>query len=175
AAQVTQTAPRPIYIAFDEWNVWYRTRGRTEFEIGRKGLEERYNFEDALATGMFLNAFFRRADIVKLANLAQLVNVIAPIVTNKDGMFLQTIYWPLLEYGKQRGNLSLDVLTKSPTYQYNGRTAGYLDVSATYDPKTRQVFVNALNRSAESDIAARIDNVEGQLAASVGVWEMNNS
>ena len=39
------------------------------------GLEERYNFEDALAMGMFLNSFFRHADIVKMANLAQLVNV----------------------------------------------------------------------------------------------------
>jgi alpha-N-arabinofuranosidase len=175
AAQVTQTTPRPIYIAFDEWNVWYRTLGRTEFEIGRKGLEERYNFEDALATGMFLNAFFRRADIVKLADLAQLVNVIAPIVTNKDGIFLQTIYWPIFEYGKQRGNLSLDVLTKSPTYEYNGHPVGYLDVSTTYDPKTRQLFVNALNRSPASDIAARIDNVEGQLSSDVDVWEMNNS
>jgi len=99
AARATQTAPRPIYIAFDEWNVWYRTmKGDTEFEVGRGGLEERYNGEDALATGMFLNAFFRHADVVKLANMAQLVNVIAPIVTRKNGIFLQTIYWPLLEY-----------------------------------------------------------------------------
>ena len=175
AAQATQTTPRPIYIAFDEWNVWYRTLANTEFGIGKKGLEERYNFEDALATGMFLNSFFRRADVVKLANLAQLVNVIAPIVTSKDGMFLQTIYWPLLEYGKQRGNLSLDALAKSPTYEYNGRPVGYLDVSTTYDPKTRQVFVNVLNRSPASDIAARIDNVAGQLSSDVDVWEMNNT
>jgi alpha-L-arabinofuranosidase len=175
AAQNTQTAPRPIYIAFDEWNVWYRTLGRTEFEIGRKGLEERYNFEDSLATGMFLNAFLRHADAVKLANLAQLVNVIAPIVTNKDGLFLQTIYWPLLEYGRQRGNDALDTLVTSPKYDYHGRQIGYLDVSATYDPKTRQVFVNVLNRSPNSDFATRIDNVEGQVSPEVGVWELNHS
>ena len=175
AAQNTQTAPRPIYIAFDEWNVWYRTLGRTEFEIGRKGLEERYNFEDALATGMFLNAFLRHADSVKLANLAQLVNVIAPIVTKQDGMFLQTIYWPLLEYGKQRGNTSLDALVTSPKYNYNGRQIGYLDVSTTWDPKTGSVFVNVLNRSADSDFSARIDNVEGQFSPDVRVWEMIHS
>ena len=175
AAQNTQTAPRPIYIAFDEWNVWYRTLGRTEFEIGRKGLEERYNFEDALATGMFLNAFLRHADSVKLANLAQLVNVIAPIVTKQDGMFLQTTYWPVLEYGKQRGNTSLDVLVTSPKYNYNGRQIGYLDVSTTWDPKTGSVFVNVLNRSNDSDSSARIDNVEGQLSPDVRVWEMIHS
>lgn len=175
AARNSQTAPRPIYIAFDEWNVWYRTLGRTEYEIGRKGLEERYNFEDALAAGMFLNAFLRHADTVKLANLAQLVNVIAPMVTNKDGMFLQTIYWPLLEYGKQRGNSSLDALVASPKYDYNGRQIGYLDASTTYDPKTKTVFVNVLNRSPGSDISARIDNVEGQLSPDVRVWELNHT
>ena len=175
AAQNTQTVPRPIYIAFDEWNVWYRTLGRTEFEIGRKGLEERYNFEDALAIGMFFNAFLRHADSVKLANLAQLVNVIAPIVTKRDGMFLQTIYWPLLEYGKQRANISLDALVSSPKYAYNGRQIGYLDVSTTWDPKTGTVFVNVLNRSSDSDFSARIDNVEGQLSPDVRVWEMNHS
>ena len=174
AARNDQTSKRPIYIAFDEWNVWYRTFGKTEFETGRMGLEERYNFEDALAAGMFLNAFFRHANSVKLADLAQLVNVIAPIVTTKDGMFLQTIYWPLLEYGKQRGNSSLDALVTSPKYNYNGREIGYLDVSTTYDPKTRSVYVNVLNRSPDSNIAARIDNVEGRLLPDVAVWEMNN-
>ena len=54
--------------------------------------------------GMFLNSFIRHANVVKMANLAQLVNVIAPIFTNKQGLYLQTIYWPLVEYGKQRGN-----------------------------------------------------------------------
>lgn len=175
AAQNTQTAPRPIYIAFDEWNVWYRTMANTEFAIGKKGLEERYNFEDALATGMFLNAFLRHADSVKLANLAQLVNVIAPMVTSKDGMFLQTIYWPLLEYGKQRGNSALDVLVASPKYDYNGRQIGYLDVSSTWDAKSRTLFVNVLNRSPNADFATRVDNVEGQLSSEVGVWEMNNA
>ncbi len=175
AARNTQTNPHPIYIAFDEWNVWYRTLGRTEFEIGRKGLEERYNFEDALATGMFLNVFLRHADSVKIANLAQLVNVIAPIVTNKNGLFLQTIYWPLIEYGKQRSNSSINALVVSPTYEYHGRPIGYLDVSATYQPKTREVFVNVLNRSPDSDFSTRIDNVEGQVSPDVAVWELNHS
>ena len=84
--------------------------GTTEFEIAGTGLEERYNFEDALATGMFLNAFVCHASSVRMANLAQLVNVIAPMFTNKQGMFLQTIYWPILEYGRQRNNLAIDAL-----------------------------------------------------------------
>jgi alpha-N-arabinofuranosidase len=175
AAQETQTTKRPIYIAFDEWNVWYRANGNSEFDTGRKGLEEKYNAEDALAMGMFFNSFFRHADTVKLANLAQLVNVIAPIFTDKQGLYLQTIYWPIAEYGKQRNNVSLDALVDSPTYDYNGEKVKCLDVSVTRDAKSGRVFVNVLNRSAKNDIAARIETVAAKVAARVDVWQMNNA
>ena len=177
AARVGNPQARPIYIAFDEWNVWYRTLvpGSTEYEIARTGLEEIYNFEDALGMGVFLNAFIRNADVVKLANLAQLVNVIAPIFTNKQGLYFQTTYFPIAEYAKQRGNQALDVLVESPRYKPDrGRELGYLDVSATYDPKTRKVFVNVLNRSEKTDITARIDNVAGAPGGPVNVWELNH-
>ncbi|MCC7175818.1 MAG: alpha-N-arabinofuranosidase [Bryobacterales bacterium] len=176
AAQNGQRTPRPIYIAFDEWNVWYRARsGTTEFEIAKTGLEEHYNFEDALAMGMFLNAFIRHASSVKMANLAQLVNVIAPIFTNRQGLYLQTIYWPLAEYSKQRNNLSLDLQTSGPTYRIDTRPAlGYLDVSGTYSPKDRTICLNVLNRSEKMDIATRIENAAGQIGAEAAVWELNN-
>ena len=176
AARNSQARPAPIYIAFDEWNIWYRARsGTTEFEIAKTGLEEHYNFEDALATGMFLNSFIRHADIVKMANLAQLVNVIAPIFTNKQGLYLQTIYFPLVEYGKQRGNLSLDVQVTAPTYRIGNRQPlGYLDVSSTYSASDRSVYLNVLNRSEKSDIRTRIDNVGGSIATQAAVWEMNH-
>jgi alpha-N-arabinofuranosidase len=176
AAQSGMTSPRPLYIAFDEWNVWYRAHGNTEFEIGRTGLEEIYNYEDALAMGMFLNSFIRHAHIVKMANLAQLVNVIAPIFTNKQGLYLQTIYFPLTEYAKQRGHQAIDVLVQSPQYQPDaGRPLGYLDVSATHNPAGRQIHVNVLNRSEKNDISAQILNVQGKLASSVEIWELNHS
>lgn len=176
AVRVGNPEARPIHIAFDEWNVWYRTlTDTTEYEIASTGLEEKYNFEDALAMGMFLNAFIRHADVVKMANLAQLVNVIAPIFTNKEGLYLQTIYFPLAEYAKQRGNQSLDARVESPQYKPDrGRALGYLDVSATYDPKARQVFVNVLNRSEKTDITARIENVGAAPAGTVSVWELNH-
>jgi alpha-N-arabinofuranosidase len=176
AASVGNSNARPIHIAFDEWNVWYRTLVPGEFNIGRTGLEEPYNYEDALAMGMFFNAFFRHANIVKMANLAQLVNVIAPIFTNKQGLYLQTIYFPLAEYGKQRGNQSLDTWVESPQYKPDsGRALNYLDVSSTYDPKTRRVFVNVLNRSEKQDLAAQISSTSGSIGGSVDVWELNHS
>jgi len=167
-AQSGQPQPRPVYIAYDEWNVWYRTGGR-------QGLEEVYNFEDALAMGMFFNSFFRHADVVKMANLAQMVNVIAPIMTNQQGLFLQPIYFPIVEYGKQRGNTSLNVWVSAPTYKVGNRTPlAYLDVSATYKPDERMVYLNVLNRSKDQDLSTRVDNQEGRLAGEVGVWEMNH-
>jgi alpha-N-arabinofuranosidase len=172
AAQSGQVNPRPIYIAYDEWNVWYRARGGSS-KIQR--LEEVYNFEDALAMGMFFNSFFRRADIVKMANLAQLVNGIAPIFTNKDGLFLQPIYFPLAEYARQKGNQSLSLLVQSPTYSVNnGKPLNYLDTSATYDAKTGTVYLNVLNRSEKTDISTRVENLVGKVDSQVGVWEMNH-
>jgi alpha-N-arabinofuranosidase len=178
AVRVGNPRARPIAIAFDEWNVWYRTitPGWTEYEIAATGLEEKYDFADALAMGMFLNSFIRHADVVKMANLAQLVNVIAPIFTDKEGLYLQTTYFPLAEYAKQRGNSSLSALVESPQYkpEGGGRELGYLDVSATYDPKTKKVFLNVLNRSEKTDITTRIDNVAGAPSGAVSVWELNN-
>ena len=166
--QASQPNPRPIYVAYDEWNVWYRANERN-------GLEEVYNFEDALATSLFFNAFFRHADVVKMANLAQMVNVIAPIMTNKDGLFLQPTYFPIAEYGRQRGNTAIGAWVSSPTYRVGTRPPlGYLDVSSTFNPQTREVFVNVLNRSKDRDLATRIENQEGRLVPEAAVWELNH-
>ncbi|MFN7922957.1 MAG: alpha-L-arabinofuranosidase C-terminal domain-containing protein [Bryobacteraceae bacterium] len=175
ATQSGRQNPRPIAIAYDEWNVWYRARGTSEHATGATRLEEIYNYEDALAMGMFFNSFLRHANIVKMANLAQIVNVIAPIFTNEKGLFLQPIYFPIAEYAKQRGNHSLDVWVSSPTYQPANRAPlQYLDTSATYDKASGTVFLNVLNRSPKSDITARIENASGQLDAKADVWEMNH-
>ncbi len=167
-AQSGQQNPRPIYIAYDEWNVWYRA-------YNREKLEEVYNFEDALAMGMFFNSFFRHADVVKMANLAQMVNVIAPIMTNKQGLFLQPTYFPLVEFSKQRGNQSLSAHVLAPTYKTGNRPPlPYLDVSTTYNAAEKTIYANVLNRSKDKDIVTRIDNQEGALQSEVGVWEMNH-
>src|SRR6202051_5022531 len=168
ALKAAQTGPnpRPIYIAYDEWNVWYRAHNQEH-------LEEIYNYEDALAMVMFFNSFFRHADVVKMANLAQLVNVIAPIMTNKQGLFLQPIYFPIAEYGKQRGNIAVNTWVASPTYALDRHQLPYLDVSTTYNSKDRSVYVNVVNRSKSQEIAARIENQEGTLTPAVAVWQMN--
>ena len=90
------------YLCFDEWNVWYRTQNAESVnghgKFAQHLVEEEYNLEDALVVAGFLNSFIRHADIVKIANLAQIVNVIAPILTRGDQMLLQSIYYPFLIY-----------------------------------------------------------------------------
>jgi alpha-N-arabinofuranosidase len=137
---------------------------------------ELYNYEDALAMSMFLNSFFRHANLVKMANLAQIVNVIAPMMTSKTGLYLQTIYFPIAEYAKQKGNQALDVLVNSPEYKPDGgHSLKYLDVSSTYDAGSHQVFLNVLNRSEKNDISAQVVSTAGTIAPAVGVWELNHA
>lgn len=166
AAQAGAAKPRPIAIAFDEWNVCCRTSPGIDLEVHRTGLEERYGFEDALAMGMFLNSFLRHAGVVKMANLAQLVNALAPMMTSKSGLFLQPIFFPIEEYGKQRGNLALDLLATSP--------GDMLDVSGSWNPRTRRLSLNVLNRSSKDDVTAQVDCADGSLGDKVDVWQMSH-
>jgi alpha-N-arabinofuranosidase len=97
-------------------------------------------------------------------------------MTNQEGLFLQPIYFPLAEFARQRNNTALDVWVASPTYRIQNRPAQvkYLDVSATYNPGTRELFVNVLNRSRDKDITAAIESQHGAFDGSVAVWELNH-
>ena len=88
----TRRIARPPRIAYDEWNVWYRTDDGA--------LEERYDFSDALAVGTYLNIFVRNSARVAMANLAQMVNAIAPIVTTPEVAVTQPIYYPVLLHAR---------------------------------------------------------------------------
>ena len=87
-AAYKQRLPRAPTIAYDEWNVWFRAM--------TEGLEERFNISDALAVATYLNIFVRNCRWVKMANLAQLVNAIAPIVTTPTEASVQPIFYPFL-------------------------------------------------------------------------------
>jgi alpha-L-arabinofuranosidase len=146
-----QRSPKKLWLSFDEWNVWYRTRGEDAMN-GREQeaphlLEEVYNLEDALLVGGLINSLLRNADRVKLACLAQLVNVIAPIMTNASGLLRQTIYYPYswaLQFA--RGSV-LNLLSESPTYEVSGMGAvPYLDVAGTVATDNGNVSLFVLNR-----------------------------
>src|SRR6266481_1129716 len=142
---------KKLWLSFDEWNVWYRARSGDAVNGHKREaphlLEEVYNLEDALLVGGIINTLLRNADRVKLACLAQLVNVIAPIMTNGAGLFRQTIYYPYswaLQYA--HGSV-LNLLVQSPTYDVARMDpVPYLDVAGSLDREAGKVSLFILNR-----------------------------
>jgi alpha-N-arabinofuranosidase len=146
---------KKLWLSFDEWNVWYRARSGDAVNGHEQEaphlLEEVYNLEDALLVGGIINTLLRNAERVKLACLAQLVNVIAPIMTNANGLFRQTIYYPY-SWGLQmaRGAV-LNLLLESPVYEVSGiGTVPYLDVVGTFSKENGNVSLFILNRDLVS-------------------------
>jgi alpha-L-arabinofuranosidase len=140
-----------LWLSFDEWNVWYRARGGNGGrQLAPKLLEEVYNLEDALLVGGFVNSLMRKADRVRVACLAQLVNVIAPITTNPDGFFRQTIYYPYLWALRCARGEVLDLAVESATYDVQGMNpVPYLDVAGTMDKARGTLNLFILNRDLE--------------------------
>ena len=150
-----------VYLSWDEWNVWYKARELSD----RRGrwteaphlIEEVYNLEDALVVAQWLNVFLRRADVLKIACIAQIVNVIAPILTRNDGVLKQTIYYPLLTFSRMASGNSLDLLVESPRYET--RQFGdmpLLDVSSSHDAAAGKNAIFIVNRSQNERLPVEI-------------------
>jgi alpha-N-arabinofuranosidase len=182
-ARYEQRIDRPIGIAYDEWNVWYRARAAAT------RLEERYDLSDALAVATYLNVFVRHCRTVKIANLAQLVNVIAPIFTSETGLFLQTIYHPLRLYAEHLQDVALDAHVECPTYALTPeqeaqnrahRVAdlgpfGLLDVAATRDGDGRTLVLGVVNRALDQELTARVELGGGARVRAGVAYEVNGA
>jgi alpha-N-arabinofuranosidase len=174
AVRLDKSIKHPIYIAVDEWNVWYRTRSRPRGISEQDKLAEIYNVEDALVVAMHFNAFIRHAYSVRMANIAQIVNVIAPIFTRRDGLVLQTIFYPFELYSRTCGQIALDVWWQGETFaggEYTGiRT---LDVSATLDEAQKQLVLYVVNRSRTEAMETTISLTTGRFTGSVRAFVVN--
>ncbi|KAF4992665.1 hypothetical protein FGRMN_7013 [Fusarium graminum] len=123
-------------ICFDEWNVWDPERAP-----GEEGAEEKYNLSDALAVAIWLNVFIRQSKHMGMANIAQSVNVISPLMTTKDGILKQSTWWPLLLYSKYMRGSTIAVNLRGGEYLGDTQPAWirgtietpWLDVSAALD------------------------------------------
>jgi alpha-N-arabinofuranosidase len=163
--QGVMKSPKRLWLSFDEWNVWYRARGGLFSDGQRKFaphlLEEVYNLEDALLVGGFVNTLLRQSERVKVGCIAQIVNVIAPLMTNAEKTIRQTIFYPYnwgLQYAHGR---VLDLLVQSETYPIRGRGLSanvsrdadvpFVDVVATLDPKNGQAALFMLNRDLDAE------------------------
>ncbi len=156
---------KSVHLSLDEWNVWYHSNEQDQ-ELHKREpwgralplLEDVYNFEDALLVGLMLITILKNADRVKIACMAQLVNVIAPIMTREGGgAWAQTIYYPLMQasaLGRGDSLLTKLVCDKSDTKHYTD--VPMVDAAATL-AKDGSVTIFAVNRDLENPVALDCD------------------
>ena len=164
-----------LALSFDEWNVWYRTRRRQQ-DRTQPGwpeappiLEELYSLQDALAFGGMCISLLNHADRVKIACLAQLVNVIAPIMTETGGAaWRQTIFYPFAQFSRFGRGTVLRTEFDSPGYAtryYDPRgaaelwyplTAAYLKLAAVHDEDGGTLTLFALNRHLTQELTLEV-------------------
>jgi alpha-N-arabinofuranosidase len=176
AVAARRRSAKRIMLSFDEWNVWYRTRRNRAARV-KEGwpvappiLEEIYNVEDALAFGGCCISLLNHADRVTAACLAQLVNVIAPIMTETGGpAWRQTIFHPFAHFSRMGRGRVLRTQIDSPAYaaRYNDPNGPvdeffampavpYLKLAAVHDDKNSTLTLFALNRSLTEELPLRL-------------------
>ena len=154
---------KTMMLSFDEWNVWFHSNEQDKkiekWTIAPPQLEDIYNFEDALVVGCLLITLMRHSDRVKMACLAQLVNVIAPIMTENGGRsWVQTIFYPFMDASRYGRGVSLQTKVDCGTYDAGiyGQ-APYVEAVTVLNEEAREVTVFAVNRSLDSDIPLDVE------------------
>jgi alpha-N-arabinofuranosidase len=163
--QGLKKSPKRLWLSFDEWNVWYRARSgihtNGQGQFAPKLLEEQYNLEDALLVGGFINALLRQSERTRVACLAQIVNVIAPLMTSPTGVLRQTTYYPYMWSLKYARGRVLAPDLSGDTYEIHAGSlradvarddlVPYVDVVITHDRERNEAAVFMLNRDLASE------------------------
>ena len=156
---------KQMMLSFDEWNLWYHSVGSDEayrkatpWQYAPSLVEDIYTMADAAVFGTMLIAILRHADRIKIACLAQLVNVIAPIMTEPKGgqAWIQSIYWPFLHASLYGRGTVLHAAVDSPRYDSKNFTdVPYLESVSIYNQEKGEVTIFAVNRSTDSDLVLK--------------------
>ena len=158
AVRASKKSKKRINLSFDEWNVWYHSNGAEskseKWSVGRPILEDIYNMEDALVFGGMLISLLNNADRVKIGCLAQVVNVIGPIMTEPTDQggrsWKQTIFHPFAAASLWGGGTALHSLVKAPTYHSKSRDeASIVLIASVVQNDTLTVF--AVNREPSGE------------------------
>jgi len=163
---------KDIMLSFDEWNVWFHSNEADKeipkWQVAPPLLEDHYNFEDALVVGCLLITLLKHADRVRIACLAQLVNVIAPIMTRTGGgLYKQTIYYPYLYTAVNGRGIALKTECEVDSYDVDKRqNIPYVDTIATMSEDESKITIFAVNRSLKEDCELDIEGIEGYKAVS---------
>jgi alpha-N-arabinofuranosidase len=153
---------KKLMLSLDEWNVWHTvgtSRAEERWQIAPPEFEDVYTHEDALAVGCFLITLLKHADRVKLACMAQLINVIAPITTETGGpLWLQTTYYPFLHASIYGRGAVLHTVNSSPKYDSKDYTdVPYLESICVYDEEQGHITVFAVNRHLSEAMELDLD------------------
>ncbi|MET7568638.1 alpha-N-arabinofuranosidase [Streptomyces sp. NPDC005492] len=152
---------KKINLSFDEWNVWYQSRPNPhpveDWQETPRILEDVYTVTDAVVFGSLLIALLRHADRVTVACLAQLVNVIAPIMTEPGGAaWRQTTFFPFAQASKYGRGQVLDVRVDSPTYETKKHGEADLLHATAVRAEDGSVTVFAVNRSQTESLPLEV-------------------
>ena len=170
---VEDATEAPVKVAVDEWNVWYRAQSNERFDHDR--LREVYDLSDALCVATFLHLFQRQCQAVTMANFAQMVNVIAPILTSSDGLLLQATYYPLVLLRQHSGEVTLRVQVECDMIKpqtRDMRPMPYLDVAASLSEDRKMLYLSVVNRHESEAIETPVI-IEGARAEGLRGWEVN--
>ena len=155
-----------MMLSFDEWNVWFHaneadddTMKNRPWSVAPHLLEDHYDFEDALLVGLMLITLLKHSDRVRMACLAQLVNVIAPIMTEENGpAWKQTIFYPYLHASKYGRGIALNPALRSSKHDTKDFTdVTDVDAVAVWNDEQDQVTIFAVNRDLDQDIVLEAD------------------
>ncbi len=159
---------KKVNLSFDEWNVWFHSNAsddeQASWQIAPPLLEDIYTFEDALLVGCMLITMLNHADRIKIACLAQLVNVIAPIMTeNNGGAWRQTIFYPFMHasvFG--RGKVLQSVIECDKYDSKSFSDVPYVTATATYKEDSNELTIFCVNRNIKDgiDFECRLENFE---------------
>jgi len=154
---------KTINLSFDEWNVWFHSGEQDKkiepWSIAPPQLEDAYNMEDALLVGSLLITLLKNANRVKIACLAQLVNVIAPIMTeNGGGVWRQTIFYPYMHASIYGRGYVLNPLVHSPKYDSKDYTdVPVLDSVAVVNEEKDEITIFAVNKDMKDILDIHCD------------------
>jgi len=157
---------KKLNLSFDEWNVWFHSNAADDdimtnhpWQVAPPLLEDIYTFEDALLVGLILITFLKHADRVKMACLAQLVNVIAPIMTEENGgVWKQSIFYPFMHVSKYGRGMALQPVLNTTKHDTKTHT-DVTDIESVpvYNEEKDEVTIFAVNRNVDEDVYFNVD------------------
>ncbi len=162
AEKAKKRSKKTLHLSFDEWNVWYHSNEQDKklerWTQAPHQLEDVYNFEDALLVGSMLITMLRHADRVKIACLAQLVNVIAPIMTSDASAWRQTTFYPFMYTSKYGRGTVLNTIVQSPVYDTKSLgQVPVLDAALVWDEANESLALFAVNKDLSEDLTLTCD------------------